>query len=325
MTQPRIYISRRIPPKVLERIQAHGDVHVHDSDDPPHREEFLDDVARSDGILIMLTEIMDAEAFAAGKKLKVVSNYAVGYNNISITVANWYGIPVGNTPGVLTETTADLTFALILAAARRLSEGVDYVRNGEWRTWYPLQLPGYEVHGATLGIIGMGRIGQAVARRARGFGMRLLYCGGSNEAAARELQAEKLPLEEVLRQSDFVSLHVPLNDDTRYLIGGKELALMKPTAILINTARGAVVDADALETALTRGTIAAAALDVTDPEPIPADHPLLKLKNCLIVPHIGSATHATRERMGMLAADNLIAGLNGERLPNCVNPEVYQG
>lgn len=319
----KIYVSRRIPSAVLEHLQTAGDVQLHDDDNPPSRQQFLENIAEADAVLTMLTEKMDAEAFTVAAQLKVISNYAVGYDNISIAAANWRGIPVGNTPGVLTESTADLAFTLILAGARRIGEGIQYVQKGQWKTWYPLQLPGYDIYGATLGIIGFGRIGQAVARRAKGFGMRIVYHGGSQEGAP-ELQAEKMALDDVLKVSDFVTLHVPLKNETRHLIGAAQLALMKPTAILVNTARGAVVDSDALVEALKKGTPAGAALDVTDPEPIPADHPLLKLPNCLIVPHIGSATYATRERMGMLAADNIIAGLRGEHLPNCVNPEVYQ-
>jgi glyoxylate reductase len=321
---PRIYVSRSVPPRVLEKLQAYGEIVVHESELPPARNVFLRELAQADAAITMLTEKMDAEAFAAAPNLRVVSNYAVGYDNIDVASATARRIPVGNTPGVLTEATADLAFALILGAARRIGEGITYARNGDWQTWFPLQMLGYDVHGATLGIIGFGRIGQAVARRARGFGMKLVYHGGHDRDAAIELNATEGALDELLHVSDFVSLHVPLKPETRHLIGARELALMKPTSILINTARGAIVDAAALHEALAAGRIAYAALDVTDPEPIPTSHPLLKLPNCLIVPHIGSATYATRERMGMMAAANVIAALIGEPLPNCVNPQVYE-
>lgn len=325
MSLPRVYISRTIPPRSLALLHAAPDIeiHIHESDMPPARDIFLAEIAQADGVLTMLTEKIDAQAIAAAPKLKVISNFAVGYDNIDVAAATARKIPVGNTPGVLTECTADLAFALLLAAARRLSEGEHYIRNGDWRTWNPIQLPGYDVYGATLGIIGLGRIGQAVARRAQGFGMTILYSGGSDDNAAHTLNAQKMALDDLLRESDFISVHVPLKPETRYLIHQRELALMKPTAILINTARGAVVHPGALYDALKNGIIAAAALDVTDPEPMPLDDPLLTLPNCLIVPHVGSSTYATRERMGAMAVQNVLAGIRGERLPHCVNPAVY--
>jgi glyoxylate reductase len=318
---PRIYVTRTVPAVVVARLQPHGELYIHASELPPARAVFLRELAQADAVLTMLTEKVDREAFAHAPRLRVVSNYAVGYDNIDVGAATERGIPVGNTPGVLTESTADLAFALLLAAARGLSAGEKYVRDGAWRTWYPLQGLGYDVHGATLGIVGMGRIGQAVARRAQGFGMRIVYQGGS---AADGFAATALPLAELLRESDFISLHVPLKPTTYHLIGAREFALMKPSAMLINTARGGIVDAAALYGALRDRTIAGAALDVTEPEPLPLDSPLLTLPNCLIVPHIGSATIATREKMGLMAADNLLAALRGERLPHCVNPQVYE-
>jgi glyoxylate reductase len=235
------------------------------------------------------------------------------------------GIPVGNTPGVLTETTADLAFALMMAAARRLPEGDRYVRAGKWKTWGPMLLLGPDVHGATIGIVGFGRIGQAVARRAAGFGMKILYhdVHQADPAVEAEHSATFLPLEKLLAQADFVSLHVNLTPETRGLINAEKLGWMKPTAIIVNTSRGPVVDGAALATALRDGQIFAAGLDVTDPEPIPTDDPLLSLDNCLVVPHIASASHATRSKMAEMAAANLLAGLRGERLPTPVNPEVY--
>lgn len=321
--KPRVYISRIIPEKPLKMIEAVCDVYIHDADTPPSRPQLLDELAQADGLISMLTESIDKEAFDAAPKLKVISNYAVGYDNIDINAATERNIPVGNTPGVLTETTADQTFALLLASARRLVEGVNYVRENQWQTWNPIQLLGCDIHGATLGIIGLGRIGYAVAKRAKGFGMNILYQGGSNIAFAEKVDARKVSLEQLLRDSDFVSIHTPLTKKTRGMIGAEELALMKETAILINTARGAIVDTDALVEALKNGKISAAALDVTEPEPIAADHPLVTMANCIVVPHLGSATWQTRERMGIIAAENLLAGLAGEPLPHCVNPGVY--
>jgi glyoxylate reductase len=322
--KPRIFISRIIPEKPLKMIEAEAEVHIWEEDSPPPRPKLLDQLALADGAVVMLTERIDQAAFDAAPKLKVLSNYAVGYDNIDVEAATARGIPVGNTPGVLTETTADQAFALLLAAARRVVEGADYVKQGQWKTWNPIQLLGREVHGATLGIIGLGRIGYAMAKRAQGFGMRIIYHGGSNEDYAERTGAVNVELDMLLRESDFVSIHVPLSEKTRGMIGQRELSLMKPSAILINTARGAIIQSDALLEALQTGKIAGAALDVTEPEPIAANHPLVLEPKCLIVPHLGSATWQTRERMGILAAENLIAGLKGEKLPHCVNLKVYQ-
>jgi lactate dehydrogenase-like 2-hydroxyacid dehydrogenase len=283
-------------------------------------------VAGCDGVLTLLTDGVDAEFLdAAGPQLKVVSNYAVGFDNVDVAECTRRGVPVGNTPGVLTETTADLAWALLMAAARRLPEGDRYVRDGRWRTWGPLLLLGPDVHGGTLGIVGFGRIGQAVARRARGFGMTILYhdVGRAAEAVEAELGATFVPFEELLERSDFVSLHVNLTPETRGLIDAAALRRMKPTSILVNTSRGPVIDTDDLVAGLRAAEIAAAALDVTDPEPLPADHPLIAMDNCLVVPHIASASRATRGRMAAMAAANLLAGIRDERLPTPVNPEVY--
>jgi lactate dehydrogenase-like 2-hydroxyacid dehydrogenase len=250
---------------------------------------------------------------------------AVGYDNIDVAACTMRGIPVGNTPGVLTDTTADLTLALMLATLRRIVEAAEFVKQDRWQTWRPMELAGRDLSGSTVGIVGLGRIGKAVARRLRGFDSRLLYTQPETDPEAASLGASYVHLDALLEASDVVTLHCPLNDSTRGLIGAEELARMKPSAVLINTSRGPVVDQAALHNALRRGDIGAAGLDVTDPEPMRADHPLLALSNVVILPHIGSASIATRTRMASMAADNLLAGLRGERLPNCVNLEVYQG
>jgi glyoxylate reductase len=323
--RPRVFVSRRIPDEGLAPVLAATDAVVWPDELPPPRDELLRAVAGCDGILTLLTDRVDDELLdAAGPGLRVVSNYAVGFDNIDVAACTRRGIAVGNTPGVLTETTADFAWTLLMAAARRIVEGADHVRDGRWRTWGPLLLLGPDIHGATLGIIGFGRIGQAMARRAQGFGMRVRYHDTHRRPAEveAELGASYASLDELLAESDFVTLHVNLSAETTGLIDARALGLMKPTAILVNTARGPVVDTDALVDALRDGRIAAAALDVTDPEPLPADHPLVGLANCLVVPHIASATHATRGAMAAKAAANLLAGLAGEPLPDPVNPEV---
>jgi glyoxylate reductase len=326
-TRPRVFVARRIPDAGLDPIVEACSADVWEDELPPPRAELLRRVAGCDGVLTLLTDRVD-DAFldAAGPGLRVVSNYAVGYDNVDVPACTGRGIPVGNTPGVLTETTADLAWALLMAAGRRVAEGDRYVRVGRWRTWGPQLLLGSDVHGATLGIVGLGRIGQAVARRAAGFGMTVLYWSRSRAEPGieREFGATFIELDELLARSDFVTLHVSLNDETRHLIDAAALARMKPSAVLVNTARGPVVDQAALAEALRDRTIAAAGLDVTDPEPIASDDPLLQLENCLVVPHIASASYATRGKMAEMAAANLLAGLRGERLPNPVNAEVYR-
>jgi lactate dehydrogenase-like 2-hydroxyacid dehydrogenase len=324
--RPRVFVSRVIPDEGLAPIRVACDVSVWEDELPPPRAELLAAVRGCDGIVTLLTDRVDDELLdAAGPGLKVVSNYAVGYDNIDVAAVTRRGIPAGNTPGVLTETTADLAFALLMAAARRLPEGDRYVRDGKWKTWGPLLLLGPDVHGATIGIVGFGRIGQAMARRARGFGMRVLYqdLHRVDAATEAELGATYAPLEAMLPQADFVSLHTNLTPETRGLIDAEKLSWMKPTAVLVNTSRGPVIDHAALAAALRSGQIFAAALDVTDPEPIPMDDPLVGLDNCLIVPHIASASRATRAKMAEMAAANLLAGIRGERLPTPINPEVY--
>lgn len=326
MTKPRVLVTRVIPDAGLDPVREACDVDLWTDELPPPREELLRRVAGVDGLLSLLTDRVDDELLdAAGPQLKVVSNFAVGFDNIDVPALTRRGIPGGNTPGVLTETTADLAFTLLMAAARRIPESVDYVRDGHWRTWGPMLLMGVDIHGATLGIVGFGRIGREMARRGRGFGMRILYhdVHPATPEDEAELGATRVELDELLRESDFVSLHVNLTDETHHLIDADALRAMKPTAVLVNTSRGPVVDPGALEVALRDGEIFAAGLDVTEPEPLPADHALVGLPNCVVVPHIASASRVTRDRMARMAADNLVAGVRGERLPTPINPEVY--
>lgn len=300
----KILVTRRLPFPALERLASVHDVETWPGELPPAPEELRALAADADGLLCLLTDRVGQELLDAAPRLRAVAVYAVGTDNVDHAAARARGIAVGNTPDVLTEATADLAFALILAAARRLPEAAAAVRTpGGWRTWEPAGWLGLELHGATLGIVGAGRIGAAVARRAAGFGMRVL-------------RHRPLPLERVLAESDVVSLHVPLTGATRHLIDAGVLAAMKPGAILVNTARGGVVDQAALADALHSGHLGAAALDVTEPEPLPADHPLLAAPNLLVVPHIGSATHAARARMADMAVDNLLAALAGEPMPH---------
>ena len=323
MADPRVFVARRLPDEGLEAVRATCDMDLWDGELPPPRDELLRRVAGVDGALTLLTDKVDDEFLdAAGPQLRVVSNYAVGFDNVDVAACARRGVKVGNTPGVLTDTTADLAWALLMAAARRLPEGDRFVRDGKWKTWGPLLLLGPDVHGATIGIVGFGRIGQAVARRAQGFGMEILYhdLEPLPASVSEPLGATYRRLEELLPRADFVTLHVNLSPVTRHLINEKTLALMKPTAILVNTSRGPVVDQVALASALQDGVIWAAALDVTDPEPIPMDDPLVGMDNCLIVPHIASASRATRGKMARMAAANLIAGVRGEPLPTEVPP-----
>ncbi|MCA9500164.1 MAG: D-glycerate dehydrogenase [Nitrospira sp.] len=351
MAFPTVVVTRRLPQQAWEVLAAQADLVCWEQDCPVDKKWLLDHLPEARGLYCLLTDRIDREVLQVGKQLRVISTMAVGYDHIDVGACTARGIPVGHTPGILTETTADLAFALLLSAARRIVEGVEYVRQGQWTTWSPDLLLGQDVYGATLSIVGFGRIGQAMARRAHGFQMKVLAVkspqssgtsgsgtlssasaieyrrasstetgqGGSVSAAFHEVG-----LHEALAQADFVSLHVPLTPQTHHLIGEDEFRAMKPSSILINTARGAVVDPEALYHALVHGHIGGAALDVTDPEPIPASHPLLTLPNCLIIPHLGSASVATRTRMACIAAENIVAGLRGDVLPHCVNPEVYR-
>lgn len=322
--EPSVYITRLIPQAGLRMVQEVCDVRVWEEEMPPPKEVILREVTDCEGLLCLLTDPVDGEVIAAGKQLRVISQLAVGVDNIDLEGATEHGIPVGHTPGVLTEATADMTFSLLMAAARRIPEGIKKVRAGEWRTWEPMGLLGADVWEATLGVVGLGRIGTAVARRAQGFRMRVLYHDSVRKPELEaELGLEYVALDDLLAQSDFVSLHCPLIPETYHLIDEQALRRMKPTGVLVNAARGPVVDTDALVQALQGRWIARAALDVTDPEPIPADHPLVSLPNCIVVPHIASATVTARNRMATMAAENLLAGLRGERLPYCANPEVY--
>ena len=324
MTRLRVFVTRKIPEKGQSMVTDFCDAEIWLDEMPPSREVLLEKMRGLDGLLCLLTDRVDGEVMdAAGLGLKVISNHAVGVDNIDLLAATRRGIPVGNTPGILTDATADFAFALLLAAARRVVEGERYVRTGRWKTWGPSLLLGTDVFGATLGIIGYGRIGRALARRASGFDMRILYYDPSLGSLDPLPPGTPVTFETLLGEADFVSLHTPLTPETYHLIDDHALALIKPSAVLINTARGPVVDPQALYRALKKKQIFAAALDVTDPEPIPLDSPLLKLDNLIVVPHIASASRTTREKMATMAAENLIAGLKGERLPHCVNPQVY--
>jgi glyoxylate reductase len=309
----RVFVTRPLPGDALDRLAAEHDVEVWPERLPPGRDELDARAPELEGLLSLLTDPIDAALIAAAPRLRAISNYAVGVDNVDLDAATERGIPVGNTPNVLTETTADLAIALMLGIARHLVEGDAYVRRGEWRTWETDLLLGHDLHGATVGVVGFGRIGRAVARRLEGFGCEIL----------QNSRTGGVPLDELLERSDFVTLHSPLTPQTRGLIGDHALRRMKPSAYLVNTARGPIVDSHALARALHAGEIAGAALDVTDPEPLPVDHPLLRAPNLLVLPHLGSATHATRERMADMAVDNLLAGLAGERMPHCANAEVY--
>ena len=325
LLKPKVYVTRLLPQVAMDKIQAFCDAKVWEGDLPPPRDMLLQNVVGVEGLLSLLTDKVDAELMDRAPKLKVVSNCAVGFDNVDVTEATKRQILVGNTPGVLTETTADFAFALMMAAARRVVEGDRVVRAGKWKTWGPMILLGQDIHDATLGVVGFGRIGLAVAKRAKGFGMRILYTDVvRNKQAENELGLEYVAMERLLGQSDFITLHVNLTPETHHLIGRKQLESMKATSILVNTSRGPIVDNMALYDALHTGKIAYAALDVTEPEPIPANHPLLTLDNIIVVPHIASASVATRTKMAVIAAENLIAGLKGEMPPNPVNPEVLK-
>ena len=324
MTQFNVFVTRHLPCS-FDRLRQIATVEVWPERQPPPYNLLMEKVKHLDGLLCLLTDRIDRSLIAAASSLKVISQMAVGYDNIDIAAATTRKIPVGHTPGVLTDATADFTWALLMAAARQVVAADGFVRAGQWQTWEPDLLLGASVAGATLGIVGLGRIGQAVARRARGFEMRILYTSRQRRSLELEqdLGAEFVSLEQLLEWSDFVTLHTPLSPATHHLFCDREFERMKSSAVLINTARGAIVDPDALYRALKSNQIAAAALDVTEPEPIPPDSPLLALDTLIVAPHIGSASHQARSKMATMATDNLIAGLLGNCLPHCINPEIY--
>lgn len=320
----KVFVTRRIPEVGLEKIRAACEAEVWPEQLPPSPQVLREKIADCDGLLSLLTERIDAALMDAAPRLKVISNYAVGYNNIDVPAATQRGICVGNTPGVLTDATADMAFALLISAARRIVESQRYAAEGQWKTWEPLGHIGQDLAGRTLGIVGMGRIGFAMAARChRGWGMPVLYYDlHASEVAERELSARRVDLPTLLQESDFISAHTDLNDSTRGMFNAAAFQQMKPTAVFVNTARGPlVVEAD-LVRALNEGWIFAAGLDVTDPEPPRPDNPLLHLPNCVVAPHIASATFASRNSMAEIAADNLIAGLEGKPLRAWVNPDV---
>lgn len=321
--KPKVAVTRLIPEAGLDLLRQSCDITIWEGDLPPDSTELDALLEAADGLLSLLTERVDGELLDRHPSIKVVSNFAVGYDNVDVDAATARKVAVCNTPGVLTQATAEFAFTLLVSAARRVVEAAQYVQDGKWKTWGPKLLLGQDIAGATLGIVGFGRIGKELARMASGFNMRLLAQDSyQDEKAAAELGVTFVELDELLRESDFVSLHVALTPETQHLISTRELGLMKRTAVLINAARGPVVDTDALVTALRDGEIFAAGLDVTDPEPLPADHPLVSLPNCIVVPHIASATVTTRDAMAELAARNLMDVLNGKTPEVIVNPEV---
>lgn len=314
-----VFVTRHLTPEAEGKLNAFCDVEYWSEETPPPYDVLMEKTRTIDGLVCLLTDPIDEQLIDQAKNLKVISQVAVGVDNIDLDAATARNIPVGHTPDLLTDATADLAFALILAAARRLGEAIDYAREGHWQTWGLTTLLGEDVHSATLGIIGMGRIGKAVAKRARGFNMDIFYFSRSRVPKVEsELGVTHVSLPELLEKSDIISLHVPLNEKTEGLIGAPQFEMMKQHAILVNTARGAVIDTDALVAALKSGQIGYAALDVTDPEPLPHTHELYRLPNAIIVPHIGSATRAARNNIALLAVDNLIAGLKGLPLPKAV-------
>ncbi len=325
MGRPQVFVARRIPDAGLKLIAAECDVEVWPERLPPAPEILRAKARSADGLVSLLTDKVDAALFDSAPKLKVVSNFAVGVNNVDLAAATARTIPVGNTPGALTDATADIAVTLLLAAARRLGESSLDARAGRWLTWEPLGWLGRDLAGRTLGIVGMGRIGFATAKRLHGgWGMKVLYTARRPKPDAdRDLGARHVDLDTLLAESDFVTVHADLNPTTKGMFGAAEFAMMKRTAVFVNTARGPHVDQLALANALRTGTIFAAGLDVTDPEPLPPEHELYSLPNCVIAPHIASATVDTRDAMATLCARNLLAGVKGERLPHCVNPDVY--
>ena len=326
MRKPRIYITRPLPDAAMRILTGHVEYHMWDREsEPVRRETLLREVADVDGIICLITEKMDAEVIERAHRCRVIAQVAVGYDNIDVAAATRRGILVTNTPGVLTETTADMAWAILLATARRVVEGDKFTRSGRWKTWEIMAFTGQDVYGATLGIIGLGRIGAAIARRARGFAMSLLYHNRRRaEALEAELGARYVELDDLLHQSDFVVVSCALTPETHHLIGERQLGLMKPSAALVNIARGPIVDQRALYRALVDRKIWAAGLDVFEVEPVPMDEPLLKLDNVVMPPHLGSGSINTRIKMATMAVENCLAGVTGRMPPNAVNPEALE-
>jgi glyoxylate reductase len=328
MAKPKVFVSRVIAQEALDRIAGVAETEVWQEELPPPYQVLLEKARKSDGLLTLLNDKVDANLMGNSPGLKVVSNMAVGYDNIDIQEATRRGIVVGYTPGVLTETTADFVFSLLMATARRVVEADIYTHQGKWKTWGPMVLQGQDIHHATLGIIGLGRIGTEVARRAKGFSMKVLYYSRTRRSPQEEstLGVEYVPeLSLLLSRSDFISVNVPLTAETKCLIGKPEFAMMKPNAVFVNTSRGSVVDQKALYETLKNKKIFAAAIDVTETEPIPLDDPLLTLPNVIIAPHIASSSFSTRTKMAIMAADNLLAGLKNEIPRHCINPQAFKG
>jgi glyoxylate reductase len=324
MALPLVILAHPLPPEWISALKGRVRLVVGPAEPPGFAPYLLDQLGEVEGILCLLTDKVDKALLDASPRLRVVSNMAVGFDNVDVGACTREGIPVGNTPGILTDATADLTMALLLSSARILPKASRDARDGLWRTWSPVGWLGVDLRGATLGIVGMGKIGKAVAERSKGFGLKIIYMDDKHlPEVEKNYGAQYRSLDDLLGESDFVSLHCPLTAQTRGLMDETKLQKMKRTAILVNTARGPIVVTDALTRALSEGWIAGAGLDVTDPEPLPPDHPLYNFSNCLIAPHIGSATHGARRRMAEMACENLLAGLEAKKLPNCVNPEVY--
>jgi glyoxylate reductase len=326
LSKPKVYVTRKLPERGLKLIKAAFETEVWQDYAPPPKQVLIEKAAEADALVTLLSDKIDAEVFDAAPKLKMVAQMAVGFDNVDLQEATKRGIAVTNTPDVLTETTADFAWALLMAVARRVAEADRYVRSGKWTVaWHPDMLAGRDVYGATLGIVGAGRIGQALAERASGFHMRTLYYNPSpRPEMEQKLGAKRVELNDLLRESDFVSIHVPLTKQTFHLINAEKLQLMKPTAYLINNSRGPVVDEKALYEALQKSRIAGAALDVFEQEPTPTDNPLLGLENVVVAPHISSASIETRAKMSAMVAENLLAFFRGEKPPNLVNPEVLK-
>ncbi|MFQ5587693.1 MAG: 2-hydroxyacid dehydrogenase [Nitrospiria bacterium] len=317
--KPIVFLTRVLPKPVMERLQSAFDLRFDPSDVPHDKAQILEGVKRADGLIAMLSDPIGREVLDTGVHLKIVANYAVGYNNIDLEAAKAHRVAVTNTPGVLTETTADLTWALLMTVARRILEADQWVKAGRWTGWAPTEFMGMDVFGKTLGLVGLGRIGQAVARRAAGFNMNVVYFSRRRlpEAVERELGVSYLPLTEVLKSSDYVSFHLPLNEASHHLIGESELRRMKPSAFLINTSRGPIVDEKALCAVLAEHRIAGAGLDVYEAEPVVSPQ-LLQLSNVVTLPHIGSASFETRVQMGLMVMENLSAVFQGRTPPNVV-------